>query len=254
MKANKCYVFTIVISAVVTIVGLVMGILSKNATVFDFMLAIGSGILCSAVVSWIVECKNNRVIKRERAIQREHILRLVVANIKILLKKEISCLTECFIICKKKESIRQKLTHKSVCEKIQDCIENITNAIVSDSLSNTNCANDQDHQLQQKYYLAHKKTLCFYSDLVRSLSGIIVEINYFMVSGVFSDQDKDNLEKMYYDVLGIIEGQDNVSLDNLLGYKQNFYQNIYEYLNTLNIDINEEYEYSIWQGKENSNK
>ncbi len=254
MKSNKCYIFIIGVRLVVAICGLIMNNLCEKAIVYDFMLAIGSGVLCSAVVSWIVECKNNRVIERERAMQRKYILGSVVANIKILLKKEIGCLTECSIICQEKQRVSQKLTHKSVCEKIQDYIENITNAIVSDSLPNTNCAKDQDHQLQQKYYLAHKKTLWLYSDLVRSLSRIIDEINYFMVSGVFSDQDKENIEKMYCDVLCIIEGQDNGSLDNLLGYKQNFYENIYEYLNTLNIDINEEDKYSIWQGKENSNK
>lgn len=211
--------------------------------IINIISTLGGGVVCSAIVSWLVEASNDKRLKEERKRQREYILSSLKFNLNLLLRLEVRCMSAYSILIENednKEVVSSKITIKEACLKIKGYLEKINNStVIRHGLINDKTDSDYLKRVGVRNNFAYGNTLSSYTHIFNILSNIMEESNNYYIGGVFDKEIIEAIKGMQVDVNSIIQYSNENSLDLLVEFKHIFYANVLGYLDTLKIDINE---------------
>lgn len=235
----KKYIWMIVIGFVLTI-SFIATIWLKGAwnTVFNIFAMIGSGILCSAVVSYIIEISNNKRDENLKQEQQKYILSSVKYSLLWLFSLEYKNLSEYLTLSdatNKFKTDKKELAVEKVLNEVSNYLSQITNnASICFQFTNVIDSNYLT-RIKRRDDLAFKNTLPYYEKLNKELLKINEDSNYYYTTGIFSKEQLSVIRDMQIDVDQIIYHSNENNLDILFEFKEMFITNISKHLNLFNI-------------------
>ncbi|MBR2614530.1 MAG: hypothetical protein IKC71_02905 [Clostridia bacterium] len=206
--------------------------------ILSIVAMLGSGVLCSALVSLFLELKSEKDKKK----QSSFILEGINNRLKFLLVWELKTLST-YLILIKPDNLKKTNKYKLNLKEIISKINNILNEIVSDTdilyQYNTNINNEYLKKVKIKNNLAFGSSLPYYKDLLAKITDLLIDSNVCLINGVFDEDIINVLKSMKIEISEIIGLSNKESLELLMEFRQIFFQNIEMYFRTLNIDLEE---------------
>lgn len=241
MKSNKCaYKVLIGIGSLMTIS--YIGAIWANdvcKVILNIVAMIGSGVLCSALVSLFLELKS----EKEKKKQSSFILEGIKSRLKFILIWEIKVLSAYSILIKpdsQKRTKKYKLTLTNAIVKIKEILESITQNTENIYQYSSNMDFEYMNKIKRKNTLAFGFSLPYYKDLASRISDLLIDSNNYLINGVFNEDKINILKSMEIEIKEIIGFSTEDSLELLMEFREIFFKNIEMYYKVLDIDLNEE--------------
>ncbi len=235
----KKYIWMIVIGFVLTI-SFIATIWLKDAwnTIFNIFAMIGSGLLCSAVVSYIIEASNYKRDENLKQEQQKYILSSVQDSLLWLFSLEYKNLSEYLTLSNttnKYKTNKEELEVEKVLNEISDYLRQITNN-TSICFQFTNVI-DSNYltRIKRRDNLAFKNNLPFYEKLNKELLKIYEDSNYYLTIEILGEEQLRAIHDLQIDVDQIIYYSNENNLDALFEFKEIFIANISKNLSLFNI-------------------
>lgn len=203
--------------------------------VINILATIGSGILCSAIVSFIIEkSNNNRTLKLKKE-QQKYILLSIKTSLLNLLSLEYRDLSEYLTLSNTKNRykiIRNEIEIEKVLNHINNCLNQITKDLPTLYLTSNVIDKNYIKRIKRRNQLAFENKLPYYERLNKELLKIYEDSNLYYISEIFSEEQLKNIHDIQIDVDSIILFSNENGLESLFEYKQIFIKDI---INTLNL-------------------
>lgn len=234
----KKYIWMIVIGFVLTI-SFIATIWLKDVwdTIFNIVAMIGSGILCSAVVSYIIEISNNKRDEKLKQEQQKYILSSVKDSLLWLFSLEYKNLSEYLSLSNttnKFKTNKKELEVKETLNEVSNYLSQITNN-ASICFQFTNVIDSHYlTRIKRRDDLAFKNILPYYERLNKELLKINGESIYY-TTGIIGKEQLSVIRNIQIDVDQIIYHSNENNLDTLFEYKEMFITNISKHLSLFNI-------------------
>lgn len=235
----KKYIWMIIIGFVLTI-SFIATIWLKDAwnTIFNIIAMIGSGILCSAVVSYIIEISNNKRDENLKQEQQKYILSSVQDSLLWLFSLEYKNLSEYLTLSdttnKYKTNKKELEVEKTLNEVISYLSQITNNASICFQFTNVIDSNYLT-RIKRRDDLAFKNNLPYYERLNKELLKICEDSNYYFTTGIFTKEQLSVIRNIQIDVDQIICYSNENNLDTLFEFKEIFIKNISKNLSLFNI-------------------
>ena len=146
--------------------------------ILNIIAMIGSGVLCSTIVSLFLERKSENEKKKQSAF----ILEGIKNRLRFLLLWELNALSSYAILTKPnstKITQKSKLTLKDSISKINELLENITKNIESVYQYSNVIDAEYMEKLKIKNNLAFGTSLPYYKDLLSKISDLLINSNNY---------------------------------------------------------------------------
>lgn len=210
--------------------------------IINIIAMIGSGILCSAIVSYIIEISENKRIEKLKCEQRSYILSSVKCLILHLLSSEYKNLSEYVVlsdITNKFKTTNEEIEIKTVIDKLCDWINYITNNVsICYQYSNVVDSNFLV-KIKRRNELAFQYLLPYYEKLNKDLLKIYEDSNVYFIDGIFDKEQLEKIHSIQIDVDSIIACSNENSIDLLFEYKKMFITNINNVLDIFSVEESE---------------
>ena len=123
--------------------------------IFNILAMIGSGILCSAIVSLIIEENNKRIAREEKIKQREFILKGIRMSLKTYLFWEVDQLSQYYLLKIDNSLKNRKRIEFSIAEVISKLQKYITKTMTPEELfyNTTNVTNPEHLTFIEKSFI-----------------------------------------------------------------------------------------------------
>lgn len=197
---------------------------------------LGSGLVCSAVVSWFVEINNE---KREREnINRQRLFALseISNNIKYLIRNEMRNLSAFLLVQEEKKRKVRKGT-----ASIEECTNNLHNMLLR-----VNSIIKTDYKPSElKERLLFNDIVPIYQSLNRSLLTILNDSPVYFVNGVLDEASIEKMQQLQGLLNEIISLSYSSSTEEAIEAKLEFSQEVLEMLSYMYIDIKQNMTYFI---------
>lgn len=218
--------------------------------VFDISLAIGSGLLCSAVVSWLVEDSHNRMLRKERAMQVEFIFYELNIVLHALLFDEIQNISKAVTLMSK-EKCKQVLKHAKTRDVVKQLYDMCNCA--KTKLSNVDVNNPLPEQ--EKLVASLNKYICnkssqIYEKLKVELNQLINAEKILIINKILTQEQCNKLHDFHKDTLGILKEIDN-DIRLTMDYKIILYDRLLKYMEILSLDTNADMQYYVYVMEKN---
>ena len=200
MSKHKKYIIMIAIGLALTLSLIITIWLPEDhwgTVVLNIFAMIGSGVLCSAIVSWIIERNNDKVLDIAHQRQREFFFHSLQVDIDRLIVFELRNLSEYVLLTEEgiKKSERNEWSRKIIIKKLQNYVDQITNSIETLYQSPRVFDDTYFEQVNQRNKLAFN-TLVYYRYLDSTLKLLLGESNLYFINGVLTEeQAKDYIEQ-----------------------------------------------------------
>lgn len=208
----------------------------------DILAMLGSGVFCSAVVSWIIDKQNQKVSNKRREEQRNFILSSAQRSIVNIYKRELTELSiyhTNYILKEKGKWIKSELTLSEMGKKIVSLLNEIkefenTQVITADmTVIDSDYIRREDH----KYPHLAKNTRFYYESLYQDMQYIISQADSYFINEIFDKKQIEEFKLFTWDI------QDNVSFSSeqevfdgtLLETKLTFFEKTDEIISLLKI-------------------
>lgn len=235
----KKYIWMIVIGFVLTISFIATIWTNKTWTIiFNIIAMIGSGILCSAVVSYIIEISNNKRDEKLKQEQQEYILSSVKDSLLWLFSLEYKNLSEYLILgdtTNKYKTNKKELEVEEALNEVSNYLRQITNNATICFLYTNVIDSNYLTRIKRRDDLAFKNNLPYYERLNKELLKINGDSNYYYTTGIIGKEQLSVIRNIQIDVDQIIYHSNENNLDTLFEYKEMFITNISKHLSLFNI-------------------
>ena len=222
--------------------------------IFNLIAMLGSGILCSAVVSYIIEISNNKRDEKLKQEQQKYILSSAKDSLLWLFSLEYKNLSEYLTLSdttNKFKTNKKELEVKETLNEVSNYLSQITNnASICFQFTNVIDSNYLT-RIKRRDDLAFKNNLPYYERLNKELLRINGDSNYYFTTGIFCKEQLSVIRDMQIDVDQIIYHSNENNLDTLFEFKEMFITNISKHLSLFNI---KEYDKIICYDKVITNK
>ena len=207
-------------------------------TIFNIVAMIGSGILCSAVVSYIIEISNNKRDEKLKQEQQKYILSSAKDSLLWLFSLEYKNLSEYLTLSdttNKFKTNKKELEVKETLNEVSNYLSQITNnASICFQFTNVIDSNYLT-RIKRRDDLAFKNNLPYYEKLNKELLKIIEDSNYYYTTEIFTKEQLKIIQDIQIDIDPIIYYSNENNLDILFEFKEIFITNISKHLNLFNI-------------------
>ncbi len=235
----KKYIWMIVIGFVLTISFIATIWTNKTWTIiFNIIAMIGSGILCSAVVSYIIGISNNKRDEKLKQEQQEYILSSVKDSLLWLFSLEYKNLSEYLILgdtTNKYKTNKKELEVEEALNEVSNYLRQITNNATICFLYTNVIDSNYLTRIKRRDDLAFKNNLPYYERLNKELLKINGDSNYYYTTGIIGKEQLSVIRNIQIDVDQIIYHSNENNLDTLFEYKEMFITNISKHLSLFNI-------------------
>lgn len=197
---------------------------------------LGSGLVCSATVSWIVEHNNERREKENINRQRIYALTAIMNRTRYAISNEIRNLSAFFLVCEEK---KKKVRKGSA--SIEECAN-----ILHNMLLRVNSIMKTDYKPSPlKERLLFSDIVPVYQSLNRSLLTFLSDSPVYFVNGVLDEEGIDKLQSMQSHLNEIISLSYSNNAEEAIEAKLNLAEEILTILSALYIDVKQEMTYFI---------
>ena len=207
-------------------------------TIFNIVAMLGSGILCSAVVSYIIEISNNKRDEKLKQEQQKYILSSAKDSLLWLFSLEYKNLSEYLTLSdttNKFKTNKTELEVKEILNEVNNYLSQITNnASICFQFTNVIDSNYLT-RIKRRDDLAFKNNLPYYEKLNRELLKINEDSNYYYTTEIFTKEQLKIIQDIQIDIDQIIYYSNENNLDILFEFKEMFITNISKHLNLFNI-------------------
>lgn len=239
----KKYIWMIVIGFVLTISFIATIWTNKTWTIiFNIIAMIGSGILCSAVVSYIIGISNNKRDEKLKQEQQEYILSSVKDSLLWLFSLEYKNLSEYLILgdtTNKYKTNKKELEVEEALNEVSNYLRQITNNATICFLYTNVIDSNYLTRIKRRDDLAFKNNLPYYERLNKEPLKINGDSNYYYTTGIIGKEQLSVIRNIQIDVDQIIYHSNENNLDTLFEYKEMFITNISKHLSLFNIKESE---------------
>ncbi len=207
-------------------------------TIFNIFAMIGSGILCSAVVSYIIEASNNKRDENLKKEQQKYVLSSVQNSLLWLFSLEYKNLSEYLGLSdttNKYKTNKKELEVEKALNEVRNYLSQITNnASICFQFTNVIDSNYLT-RIKRRDDLAFKNNLPYYERLNKELLKIYEDSNYYLTIGILGKEQLRVIHDLQIDVDQIIYYSNENNLDTLFEFKEIFIKNISKNLSLFNI-------------------
>ena len=202
----------------------------------DIFTMLGSGLVCSTVVSWCVELNN---MKREKQLinrQRIFALSAVVSRTKYLIKNEIKNMSG-FLIMREERKRKVRKAKAS----IEECVNNLHNMLIR--INSIMKAEYKPSPLKERMLFADMVPA--YQALNRNVLNVLSDSSVYFVNGVLDEESVEKLQEFQERLNEIISLSYASSVEEVIEEKLAFIEEILTILPAIYIDISQPMEYLI---------
>ena len=220
--------------------------------VINILAMLGSGVFCSAIVSWIIEHNNIKMINEERLIQSKFVLRRVFNRLNTYIFWEIGQLSQYSLLSiedSKKKREFNEFTQKEIIDKINEYLLAINDSI--ESIYQWSDVIDSKYlkRVEKRDSLVFKQVLPIVKRLKEEITNVLSDVSMYYINEVL-DGDKvkalEELEIMLVDIINFSEGE---SIELTLEFKKIFFENLQGILERLEVNLKDKMKVIIWKEK-----
>lgn len=202
----------------------------------DILTMLGSGLVCSAVVTWIVESNNEKHRKLDLKRQRIFALSAIVNRTKYLLKNEIRNMSAFLLVREEKKRKVRKATAsiEEVANILQGLLQRINPIIKTEY---------KPSPLKERLLFAD--LIPVYQTLNRNILGVLEDSPVYFVNGIFDEEGIHRLQEFQAQLNEIISWSHPNSVEEVIETKLTFVSETLSYFTALQIDVKQEMEYFV---------
>ena len=208
--------------------------------IWNIVAMIGSGVLCSAIVSWGVEAANLREQKANISKQRDFVTVSTRVWMKQVLALEIQKASgylhllnpQSYTFCS------QEMKVGEINQLLLSYIEKVKKVM---SLDEEQTIVDAEIERKKHGFLC-KQTIPYYTALNNRITYIIENSSFFFINGIFSEEEIKDLSCLKNIVESIVNEADWYDRHGLLEYKKLFYEKYKKYVKLFGISEEEKIE------------
>ncbi len=213
--------------------------------IINIVSIIGSGVLCSAIVSWLVEESNKKQKIETAKEQRKFILSTLCLQSKSILRWEIRALSQYSHI---RFSGKRKVV--LVESAIDDGVKTLKELIMELNQSDDSIEQDswkidieymKRRELKPKYL--YQELMPYYRAIHKTLISIIENSHIYLLGEILNQKDIEILKNFEHIVESIIWGAETNDSSIILAYKEHLAENLLQYFACIGVDLKEKIEY-----------
>ena len=250
MGSSKCrYIIMMIIGSICT--GLYVATLWANSIwdmIFNILAMLGSGVFCSALVSLIIETRNEIMLEQEHKRQRDYILSSFRNSVKSLIELELRCLSR-YCLLLEAEDVKKthncKLPINTTIDKILDYLSQLRESVQMCYQYSNVIDSNYLKRIKYRNTFAYELTFSHYTYIQKSLEHLVYESNNYLIAGVLDEKAIKSLKDMNSGCVLVIESSHEDKLDLLFEYKFILFNEMGKHLKNLGFDLNEELNCSI---------
>ena len=240
MSKHKKYIIMIAVGLALTLSLIITIWLPEDhwgTVVLNIFAMIGSGVLCSAIVSWIIERNNDKVLDIAHQRQREFFFHSLQVDIDRLIVFELRNLSEYVLLTEEgiKKSERNEWSRKIIIKKLQNYVDQITNSIETLYQSPRVFDDTYFEQVNQRNKLAFN-TLVYYRYLDSTLKLLLGESNLYFINGVLTEEQAKGIQYMQQAIQDVMRVPED-DLDTFFEMKRLFFGELCGYMHLFEIDL-----------------
>ena len=213
--------------------------------IINIVSIIGSGVLCSAIVSWFVEKSNKKQNIETAKEQRKFILGTLCAQVKSILSWEIRALSQYSHIRVSGE--RKIILIESTIEEGIEVLKSILKELNQDIDSMYQFSKNIDSEYLERRRLKSaylcEELMPYYKAIHKTLLSVIENSSMYLLGEILNQKDIEILNDFEHIVECIIwrcESDDNSII---LAYKKRFAENLLKYFECIGVDLKGKIEY-----------
>ena len=237
----KKYYWMMVVGLVATL-SLVVNIWIKDHTwtiIINIIAMVGNGILCSAIVSYIIEVSANKRTKKLKCEQRKYILSSAKNSILSLLSSEYRNLSEYVTLndtTNKFKTTSEEIGIKDVLDKLYDWTNHIMNNVAVCYQFSAIIDSSYLERIKRRNELAFQLLLPYYERLNNELLRIADDSNIYFIGEIFDKKQLDKIHSIQIDVDSIIASSNESNIELLFEYKNIFIRDIKDILDIFSVE------------------
>ena len=207
-----------------------------------FLSMIGGGVLCSALVSFLIEKQNEARNKKQKMDMREYSLKSVKHDFERLCEREfaqLSCYYSRYILGREDKFQRESFSIATISRNVYMLLSEIENNEDDKRKETTEIIISMEtleFEEKKKYHLM-SANLPYYKAMLQSLVNLSSDFALFLSSGVFSDKDIEELKSFTSDIQDVLTFSSDIEMDDgtILVMKGMIYEKAADILILLNI-------------------
>ena len=208
--------------------------------VFSFASVIGSGIFCSALVTYLVEKQNEKHEERQKEIQQKYALDSVQRKFIRLCEreyKELSCYYSKYILKTKDSLIREDLSIKTVTQKVHYLLTEIEKYEENQKDEEIGITKESLELSDIRWHYLVTSKLDIYKSLIELLMRLLDDTAVYISLSIFDNERIQNLRYLACEIQDIVNFSSDTLLDDgsIIVFKKLFFEHANETLTNLKI-------------------
>ena len=213
--------------------------------IINIVSIIGSGVLCSAIVSWLVEESNKKQKEETIREQRKFILGTLSAQTKSILSWEICALSQYSHIRVGGE--RKTILIETTIEEGIDALKDILKELNQDIDSMYQFSESIDLKYLERTRLKStylcEKLMPYYKAIHKTLLSVIENSSMYLLGEILNQKDIEILKNFEHIIESIIWSAETNDNSIILAYKKHLAENLLLYFECIGVDSKEKIEY-----------
>ena len=214
------------------------------SVIIDLVAMLGSGVVCSALVSLLIEIQNNSRANNVLRDQRDFILKSAKNKLIRLYEMELKNLSLYYtsnILNQKKNWKKEELTISEIGARLVFLTDKI-NTAEAENISADMLTIDADYDRREKnrYRLLVEENLAYYELLHQALLDLSNNSHTYLLAGIFTEDRIENIDFLASQVHNVISFSSENGLEELLvlDFKRMFFEDTKDILEFLEISDN----------------
>jgi len=209
--------------------------------VFSFASVIGSGIFCSALVTYLVEKQNKKREERQKEIQQKYALDSVQRKFIRLCEREyreLSCYYSKYILKTKDALIREDFSIETVTQKVHYLLTEIEKYEEVQNNNEEIVITMESLELDDiRWHYLVTSNLDIYKSLIELLMRLLDDAAVYISLSIFDNEHIESLRDLVYEIQDIVNFSSDKLLDDgsIIVFKKLFFEHANETLANLKI-------------------